>query len=56
MSKRELLSVVWHQPYGGGDKTVDVHLSWLRRKLGDDPTHPRFIRTVRGVGYGMGTG
>ena len=35
MSKRELLAEVWRQPYGGADKTVDVHLSWLRRKLGE---------------------
>ena len=35
VSKRELLAEVWRQPYGGGDRTVDVHLSWLRRKLGE---------------------
>ncbi|MGY1825132.1 MULTISPECIES: response regulator transcription factor [unclassified Blastococcus] len=46
--KRELLAEVWQLPYGGSDKTVDVHLSWLRRKLGDDG--PRMVQTVRGVG------
>jgi DNA-binding response OmpR family regulator len=50
VTKRELLSAVWHQPLGGGDKTVDVHLSWLRRKLGETADEPRYLRTVRGVG------
>lgn len=50
ISKRKLLADVWHQPYGGGDKTVDVHLSWLRRKLGESANEPRFIQTKRGVG------
>jgi two-component system KDP operon response regulator KdpE len=48
--KRDLLAEVWHQPYGGGDKTVDVHLSWLRRKLGETASEPRYLHTVRGVG------
>ncbi len=50
VSKRELLAEVWQQPYGGGDRTVDVHLSWLRRKLGESASEPRFLHTVRGVG------
>ncbi|MCW2598468.1 MAG: two component transcriptional regulator, winged helix family [Frankiales bacterium] len=50
VSKRELLAEVWHQPYGGGDKTVDVHLSWLRRKLGESAAEPRYVVSVRGVG------
>ena len=50
VTKRELLSEVWHQPYGGTDKTVDVHLSWLRRKLGESAQAPRYLHTVRGVG------
>jgi DNA-binding response OmpR family regulator len=41
---------VWHQPYGGADKTVDVHLSWLRRKLGETAAEPRYLRSVRNVG------
>ena len=48
--KRELLADVWHQPYGGADKTVDVHLSWLRRKLGESASNPRYLHSVRGVG------
>ena len=50
VSKRELLATVWHQPYGGADKTIDVHLSWLRRKLGESAGSPRYLHTVRGVG------
>lgn len=50
VSKRQLMADVWHQPYGGADKTVDVHVSWLRRKLGESAAEPRFITTVRGVG------
>ncbi len=50
VTKRELLTEVWHLPYGGADKTVDVHLSWLRRKLGESADRPRFLHTVRGVG------
>ena len=41
VSRRELLAEVWHQPYGGSDRTVDVHLSWLRRKLGTSTNPPR---------------
>jgi DNA-binding response OmpR family regulator len=50
VTKRELLTEVWQQPYGGPDKTVDVHLSWLRRKLGETAQAPRYLHTVRGVG------
>lgn len=50
VSKRTLLAEVWQQAYGGGDRTVDVHLSWLRRKLGETAAEPRYIHTVRGVG------
>jgi DNA-binding response OmpR family regulator len=50
VSKRQLMAEVWQQPYGGADKTVDVHLSWLRRKLGETAADPRYLQTVRGVG------
>jgi DNA-binding response OmpR family regulator len=50
ISKRELLTEVWQLPYGGADKTVDVHLSWLRRKLGESAREARYLQTVRGVG------
>jgi DNA-binding response OmpR family regulator len=50
VTKRQLLADVWQQPYGGADKTVDVHLSWLRRKLGETAAAPRYLATIRGVG------
>lgn len=50
VSKRELLAEVWQQPFGGGDRTVDVHISWLRRKLGERADDPRYLISVRGVG------
>lgn len=50
VTRRDLLTHVWHMPYGGADKTVDVHISWLRRKLGETAQQPRYLHTVRGVG------
>jgi DNA-binding response OmpR family regulator len=50
VTRRELLAEVWQQPYGAADRTVDVHLSWLRRKLGESAARPRYLHTVRGVG------
>ena len=50
ISKRKLLAEVWQLPWGGADRTVDVHLSWLRRKLGETAAEPRYLQTVRGVG------
>ncbi len=54
VTKRELMAEVWRQPYGAADKTVDVHLSWLRRKLGETAGEPRLLHTVRGVGVRFG--
>ncbi|MDO7867073.1 response regulator transcription factor [Nocardioides jiangxiensis] len=50
VSKPTLLAEVWRQPWGGADRTVDVHLSWLRRKLGETAAEPRYLVSVRGVG------
>jgi two-component system, OmpR family, KDP operon response regulator KdpE len=50
VTKRELLAEVWQQAYGGSDRTVDVHLSLLRRKLGESAAEPRYLHSVRGVG------
>ena len=47
--RKEILAEVWRQTYGG-DQTIDVHLSWLRRKLGETASQPRYLYTVRGVG------
>ncbi len=50
VTKRELMAEVWREPYGGSERTVDVHLSWLRSKLGETAQEPRYLRTVHGVG------
>ena len=50
ITKREILAEVWRQVYGGGERTVDVHLSWLRRKLGETASAPVYLHSYRGVG------
>ena len=51
VSRRELVEAVWHEhTYVGHDQTIDVHMSWLRRKLGESASRPRYLHTVRGVG------
>src|ERR1700754_5074321 len=47
--RTELRARVWRPPYGN-DQTIDVHLSWLRRKLGETAASPRYLHTIRGVG------
>ena len=42
---------VWDSDPNGSTKTLDMHVSWLRRKLGDDANAPRYISTVRGMGF-----
>jgi len=49
--RQALLDRVWGIDFVADDHLVDVHVGNLRRKLGDDPAHPRFVETVRGVGY-----
>ena len=51
VTRDELMERVWDANWFGSTKTLDVHVGWLRRKLGDDATQPRFIETVRGVGF-----
>jgi DNA-binding response OmpR family regulator len=55
-SRRQLIDAVWNQAWVGDEHLVDVHVGHLRRKLGDDPGSPRYVRTVRGIGYRMGDG
>jgi DNA-binding response OmpR family regulator len=55
-TRGQLLARVWGTSWFGDDHVVDVHVANLRRKLGDDAVEPRFVRTVRGVGYRMGEG
>lgn len=50
-TREQLIERVWGPDYFGDERVVDVHVKKLRRKLGDDPTRPAFIQTVRGAGY-----
>ncbi|GAA4031627.1 response regulator transcription factor [Allokutzneria multivorans] len=50
ISREELLAEVWRLPPGRDDQTLDVHVSWLRRKLGESASAPVYLHTVRGVG------
>jgi DNA-binding response OmpR family regulator len=51
VTREDLMSDVWDENWFGSTKTLDVHVGFLRRKLGDDPAAPRFLHTVRGVGF-----
>jgi DNA-binding response OmpR family regulator len=51
VSREDLMSRVWDENWFGSTKTLDVHVGWLRKKLGDDASDPRWIETVRGVGF-----
>jgi DNA-binding response OmpR family regulator len=55
-TRQKLLDLVWGPDWFGDDHVVDVHVSSLRRKIGDDRPSPRFIQSVRGVGYRIGDG
>ena len=55
IGREALFSHVWETEYTGDTRTLDVHVSWLRRAIEDDPRHPRYIKTVRGVGYRLDT-
>ncbi|PSN18300.1 DNA-binding response regulator [filamentous cyanobacterium CCP5] len=53
-SREELISQVWGPDFMGDRKTVDVHIRWLREKIEPDPSHPRYVTTLRGFGYRFG--
>jgi len=55
-TRAQLIEAVWGPGWVGDEHLVDVHVGHLRRKLGDDPAAPLYLRTVRGVGYRMGPG
>jgi DNA-binding response OmpR family regulator len=50
VARDELMREVWHSTFWSTTKTIDVHLGWVRRKLGDDTRRPTLIRTIRGQG------
>jgi DNA-binding response OmpR family regulator len=56
VTRERLMRDVWHTTWYASSKTLDMHVSWLRRKLGDSATKPRYITTVRGVGLRFETG
>jgi two-component system, OmpR family, response regulator RegX3 len=51
VTREDLIADIWDVNWFGSTKTLDVHIGWLRKKLGDDPVQPRYIHTVRGVGF-----
>lgn len=51
LTRKYLMKEVWDTDYLGDTRTLDVHIRWLRQKIEDDPSRPRYLRTVRGVGY-----
>ena len=51
VTRERLIDEVWDPNWFGSTKTLDVHVSGIRRKLGDDPAEPRYVHTVRGVGF-----
>lgn len=51
MMRKTLIRKVWHTDYTGDTRTLDVHMSWLRQAIEPDPTRPRFLKTIRGMGY-----
>lgn len=51
LTKEQLYEGVWNQPYLEGDKTLMVHIRYLREKVEKDPSHPTIIETIRGIGY-----
>ncbi len=55
-TRRQLIDAVWGPDWYGDEHIVDVHIGHLRRKLRDDAVEPAYVRTVRGVGYGMTAG
>jgi DNA-binding response OmpR family regulator len=53
--RNDLMDIVWGADWVGDTHTLDVHIRWLRQKIETDPSHPRYIQTVRGVGYRFAT-
>ena len=51
MRREQIMDEVWDPHWFGPTKTLDVHISWLRKKIEDDPVEPRYITTIRGVGF-----
>lgn len=53
-TREELLHIAFDEYYEGFERSVDTHIKNLRKKLGDDPKHPKYIYTIHGIGYRLG--
>jgi DNA-binding winged helix-turn-helix (wHTH) protein len=51
VSSKDLLGYMWDEPWMGDETSIETHVSRLRRKLGETASHPRYVKTIRGVGY-----
>lgn len=51
VTRKQLMQKVWHTDYVGDTRTLDVHIRWVRELIEQDPAKPRFLKTVRGMGY-----
>jgi len=51
VERQQLFKEVWETDYTVDTRTLDVHISWLREALEEDPRHPKFLKTIRGLGY-----
>ncbi len=51
LDRKQLMERVWQTDYLGDTRTLDVHIRWIRRAIEADPAHPRYLKTVRGIGY-----
>lgn len=51
ITRKRLIRQVWHTDYTGDTRTLDVHMSWLRKAIEPNPKEPRFLKTIRGMGY-----
>jgi DNA-binding response OmpR family regulator len=51
LTRKTIIRKIWHTDYTGDTRTLDVHMSWLRKAIEPDPKRPRYIKTIRGMGY-----
>jgi DNA-binding response OmpR family regulator len=51
LEREKLFREIWNTEYIGDTRTLDVHISWLREAIEEEPHKPRFLKTIRGVGY-----
>ncbi len=56
IQREQLFKEVWNTAYTGDTRTLDVHISWLRQALEEDPRKPAFLKTIRGIGYRLDAG